>query len=454
MEALKRSFAEIRKYPSAIIGSIIIVLLIALAIYTAITIPYSEAIRLWRGGEDVWYTSPRNAEPKWVNWFSSSKKPETLVMFSEDEDSNITREFGKTSSGKTELNMSFTFDYTADEFPQELAVYYRTEYISKEPFVSMTWDTPDGREIRIGDAAIKHKESYRISQDPALIRRLGGLKPEIGLFADPNSSDPENPQVLKGTYTLNVSVLFFDEDGSGDATAEFVTFGTVSGWAGTDHLRRDLMLPLMWGTPIALIFGLLASAGISILTLVISAIGGWYGGVVDGIIQRITEVNLTLPFLSILIMIGQFYSKSIWTILGATIVLSIFGGAIKTYRAIFLQTRESTYIEAAQAYGANDMRIIFRYLIPRIIPLLIPGLVLGVPTFVFLEASLAVLGLGDPVLPTWGKIINDAWVNAALYNGQFYWILEPAVLLMITGLAFAMLGYSLDRIFNPRLRGL
>ncbi|MGD2027780.1 MAG: ABC transporter permease subunit, partial [Anaerolineales bacterium] len=139
---------------------------------------------------------------------------------------------------------------------------------------------------------------------------------------------------------------------------------------------------------------------------------------------------------------------------GATIILNIFGTAIKTYRAIFLQIRESTYIEAAKAYGASDMRIVFRYLIPRIIPLLIPGLVLGVPAFVFLEASLAVLGLGDPVLPTWGKVINDAWVHAALYHDQYYWIVEPAILLMITGFSFALLGYSLDRIFNPRLRGL
>jgi peptide/nickel transport system permease protein len=78
----------------------------------------------------------------------------------------------------------------------------------------------------------------------------------------------------------------------------------------------------------------------------------------------------------------------------------------------------------------------------------------AVPAFVFLEASLAVLGLGDPVLPTWGKIINDANSNAALYKGLYYWVLEPAVLLMITGLGFAMLGFALDRIFNPRLRGI
>jgi len=158
--------------------------------------------------------------------------------------------------------------------------------------------------------------------------------------------------------------------------------------------------------------------------------------------------------LAILIMVGTFYSRSIWTILGVTILLSIFTGSIKTYRAIFLQVKESTYIEAARAYGANDFRIVFRYLIPRMIPLLIPTLVSSVPSYVFLEASLAVLGLGDPVLPTWGKIINDAEVNGALYKGYYYWILEPAVLLMITGLGFAMLGFALDRIFNPRLRGI
>jgi peptide/nickel transport system permease protein len=188
--------------------------------------------------------------------------------------------------------------------------------------------------------------------------------------------------------------------------------------------------------------------------MIIAAIGTWYGGVVDGIIQRITEINLVLPFLSILIMIGTFYSRSIWTILGATIALSIFTGGIKSYRAIFMQVKESTYIEAARAYGASDGRVIFKYLIPRIIPLLIPGLVSAVPAFVFLEVSLALLGLGDPVLPTWGKTINEAYSNAALYRGWYYWILEPAALLMITGLGFASLGFALDRIFNPRLRSL
>jgi peptide/nickel transport system permease protein len=186
--------------------------------------------------------------------------------------------------------------------------------------------------------------------------------------------------------------------------------------------------------------------------MIIAAIGTWYGGWVDELIQRITEVNLVLPFLAILIMVGTFYSRSIWLMLGITILLSIFSGQIKTYRSIFLQSKESSYIEAARAYGASSLRIIFSYLIPRMIPLLIPALVSSIPSFVFLEASLAVLGLGDPVLPTWGKIIENALTDGALYQGRYYWVLEPTVLLMITGLGFALLGFALDRIFNPRLR--
>jgi peptide/nickel transport system permease protein len=286
-------------------------------------------------------------------------------------------------------------------------------------------------------------------QDEKLTQRLGGIKPNIGLFI---LEDDETQITVKGTYQLIVESIFFEDDSK--TNPEFVMHGEAFGWAGTDHMRRDLTLPILWGIPIALTFGLLAALGTSILTMVIAAIGTWYGGIVDGVIQRLTEINMVLPFLSILIMVGTFYSKSIWTILGVTIALSIFTGGIKSYRAMFTQIKESTYIEAAIAYGASDGRIIIRYLIPRILPILIPGLISAVPSFVFLEASLALLGIGDPVLPTWGKTINEAYTNAALYRGWYYWILEPAALLMITGLGFASLGFALDRIFNPRLRGM
>lgn len=446
MSGILNSLRELRRYPSAVFGLLIILLLVLISIYTLLSLPYSEAVRKWRGGEEIWYNSPKNAGPVWTNLFRRQDLPETILVNTSAPGAKGEREV--VTEAMTRVPISFTFDYPYEGFPQELSIYFRSTYTSKSPFASVSLLTPDGREIRVGDLAVERRGTYRISQDEKLVRRLQGQAPHVGLFAD-----PDNPtRALRGTYTMVVDILVFEDES--DVDAELVIYGQVSGLGGTDHRRRDLMIALLWGTPIALSFGLLAAVGTTVTTMIIAGVGTWYGGWVDGIIQRITEVNLILPFLPILIMIGTFYSRSLWVILGVVVLLSIFGGGIKTYRAVFLQVKESPYIEAAKAYGATNTRLIFRYLIPRIIPLLIPQLVVLIPSFVFLEASLAILGLGDPILPTWGKIIDEARSNGALYLGLYYWILEPSVLLMVTGLAFALVGFSLDRIFNPKLRGL
>ncbi len=443
MNTLKSSFQNLLYYPSAIIGILVVFLLVFTAVYAMVKIPYQEAIRLWRGGEDVWYQNPKFAPPAWINLFSSKKYAESFSVRTTD--GTMTREVTPGAQDTSTISISYTFDFSSDYYPQELILYLTSRYKEKQPFISAEWLTPDGRKIRLTNMALSPQQTYRFSQDEKLKTKLGTEDVISSLF-----SDPKTGKLVKGKYKLVLTGATFEPHS--DINAEFVFHGQVYGLAGTDQQRRDLVIPLLWGAPVALAFGLIASLGTSVLTMVIAALGTWYGGWIDELIQRITEINLVLPFLSILIMIGTFYSRSIWVILGATILLSIFTGAIKGYRSIFMQVKESMYIDAARAYGASNSRIVFLYLIPRMIPLLIPGLVSAVPAFVFLEASLAVLGLGDPVLPTWGKIIQDANANGALYRGYYYWILEPATLLMITGLGFAMLGFALDRIFNPKLR--
>ena len=454
MKALRNSFREISRYPSAVFGLLIILAIVGLAIFTVVTIPYDEAIRFWRGAEDTIYKNPRNAPPVWYNWFTKNDLPASFDVTTED-----TEEFTKTVTpreGGNTYDFSYTFDYSYDTPPQEIFLYIRSNYADKNPFVAITLKTPSGEEIKVSDfGATSRSFNFRFNQDEGLLKRLSRLHGRTitnamqGLFTV-LKSDP--PAVDKGTYTMDIKVTGFEPET--DVNLELVMHGVVFGPFGTDQMRRDLTTAILWGAPIALAFGLLAAVGTSVLSMLIAAIGAWFGGWVDELIQRVTEVNMILPYFSILIMIGTFYSRSIWVILGATIALNIFTGVIKADRAIFLQVKESTYIEAARAYGAGDWRIIVRYLLPRIIPTIIPGLVSAVPAYVFLEASLALLGLGDPTIPTWGKVINDAYQNGALYKGMFYWILEPATLLMITGLGFAMLGFSLDRIFNPRLRGM
>jgi peptide/nickel transport system permease protein len=448
MNSIKKFYAELAQYPSALIGMILIIFMFVFSIYVVIAYPYAETIALWRGDENVWYSTPKTASPSWYNWFLKDDLPETVILNSAKGDGTKTEEY---SNDTNKIFISIPFEYNSKDFPQELSIYFTSTFEAKEPFVSVTLIKPDGTEVKVGSFAVGKTQTYRFSQDQKLQRRLQGISPEQAIFMDLTTQDP-NFIAMPGTYELQIEGVAFEENSTIDA--EFIVYGKVYGWAGTDHRRRDITIALMWGAPIALTFGLLSALGTTITTMIIAAIGTWYGGWIDEVIQRITEINLVLPFLSILIMIGTFYSKSLWVMLAAVIALSIFGGAIKGFRAVFLQIKESPYVEAARAYGASNWRIIMRYLVPRIIPLLIPQLVILIPSNVFLEATLNLLGLGDPVLPTWGKLIQDGMGNGALVYGQFYWVLQPSVILLITGLAFAMVGFSMDRIFNPRLRGI
>ena len=448
MSALREAFKEFTQYPSAIMGLVIITALIVLSIYTVIAIPYSEGMRLWRGGEDIWIENPRNARPSWVNFFLKERLPQTIIVNTQP---GATKVGKPLPGGMRAVDMTLSFNYPYDAFPSEINLFLKANFKENRPYVSFFWLTPDGRRIPLGERSVRASERYSISLDRHLAQRLGRRPPEIGLFTTPNAT-VDNAVPLRGRYQLQLEGFLFEE--GSNLEAKLVVYGQVYGLAGTDHRRRDIMVALLWGTPVALAFGFIAAVGSTLTTLLIAAIGVWFGRWVDAVIQRVTEVNAILPVLPILIMIGIFYSRSLWVMLGAIILLSIFSLGIKTYRSILLQVKESPYIEAARTYGTGNFRIIFRYMIPRIIPVLIPQFVTLIPSFVFLEAGLAVLGLGDPVLPTWGKVVNDAYANGALYKGYYYWVFAPSVLLMLTGFGFALVGFALDRVFNPRLRTL
>jgi peptide/nickel transport system permease protein len=473
-ERVKRSIRNlgpalrpIGRYPSAVVGLVIIVLLVGVSIYALIAIPYDQAIKRWRVEREALYRNPKNAQPEWVNWFRREDLPPTLVLDSRAEGASsegglVQKSTSVVSEDMTAVTISFVFDYPYGGLPQDLGVYYTSSYEEKIPFVSQTWLTPDGREIELESFAVPSAYTYLASTDTRLRRRhaLGGEggQPTKGLFVAPaestaaaqSAAEAEARLVpVKGTYELQVNGFVFEEDS--DLDAELVLYGQVFGLAGTDHHRRDLMVAMLWGAPVALAFGLLGAVFTSLLTMGIAAAGVWYGGWVDSLIQRITEVDMILPALPLAMTIYLVYAKSVWLILGVMVLLSIFGMSLKNYRAIFLQVKESAYIEAARVYGASNRRIIVRYLVPRIMPVLIPQLVILIPGYVFLEATLAYLGVSDVYLPTWGKVINDALTHS-VFEGHYYWILEPVALLMLTGLAFAMVGFALDRILNPRLR--
>lgn len=443
-----RRLKELRRYPTAIFGIGVISILVLVSLYAMIALPYGEAIRLWRGGPGVWDNNPRNAVPAWFDLFTKDKLPRTIIVSTADAGVKTVE---RLPDGRNRVLITLPFDYPYDGFPTEVTLFSEAVYEgTTRPRLSVQWKNPQGETLSLAtNRAMRASDIYYISQDGALMTKFGTL-PEVALFSDAAMGVPASQRTsAKGEYAVVVQADILE---GGDFNAKLVVYGRAHGLAGTDHRRRDITVALLWGTPLALVFGLLAAVGSTMTTFILAGIGTWFGGKVDFIFQRVTQVNMVIPTLPILIMVGQFYSRSLWLMLGIIIAMSIFSGAMVTYRAMFLQAKEAAYIEAARAYGASNFRTVFRYLLPRIVPVLLPNFVTVVPSFVFLEASLAVLGLGDPILPTWGKVIHDAQSQSALYKGLYYWVIQPAVLLMITGFAFAMVGFALDRVFNPRLR--
>jgi len=465
---LRGVLRELLTYKSGLLGIFLLGFLVALSIYTVVTIPMEKAIVMWRGGEKIWIDNPRVAPPEWIQVFVGKNLPKTMVFDSR----KIGLSVAKSSAPVVGTNMKkvrieFTFDYEYDDFPSELNMFFTGNFSREQgaPIVSITWVKPSGERISLVEFTMSEPSFpvYFVT-DPitkafvSYVRQQYGVEPSdaitnmqflFGKFT-PDSLRTGKLSLEKGTYRVIIDATLFGQDS--DLDCKMVVYGTVYGIAGTDNLRRPLEIALLWGAPIALAFGLTASLVTTFAEMIIATISGYYGGVLDSIIQRVTEIYMVLPFLPFLILISVFYGLNIWTLLAVIIVLSIFGPGIKSTRALVMQIKEYPYVEAAKAYGASNMRIIFMYIIPKILPPIVPGLIAAVPSYVFLEAALAFLGLGDPSLPTWGKVINDAFENGALYKGYFYWVLEPSALLVVTGLAFALLGFALDRIVNPRLR--
>ncbi len=450
------------RHKSLLAGTSIITAFIFISIYAVVGIPYSEAVRMWNT-LDYWEDNPKLAFPSWLNAFLSKKLPETVILSSTDGGVKVRQllPFG----GGVYIRVEISFNYEYDDFPSEVVLRLYASNL-RTALVSLTWIKPDGGEFIVYEETISSEyRYYSISADRRfqtqyikyVTEKLGespsyDISPEIALFANEGRSilSPDTKEVLKGRY--RAVLIFRSSNSEADVDVKLSIYGKVFGLVGTDHKRRDLWLAVIWGTPIALAFGVIASVVTVFLEMIVAALSAWYGGLVDHLIQRINDVMLVLPFLPILLMISYFYRLTIWTLLIVVVVLSIFGSGIKVYRAMFLQIKEMPYIEAARAYGASNSRIVFRYMIPKVLPTSIPNIVLSVPSYVFLEAVLALLGVGDPAAITWGKVLEEAFTGGAVYRGYYHWILAPSLCLVVMALGFALIGFTLDKIFNPKLR--
>ncbi|WP_130861483.1 ABC transporter permease [Bacilliculturomica massiliensis] len=247
-------------------------------------------------------------------------------------------------------------------------------------------------------------------------------------------------------------ILFpFDAKDVGTSAAQIMEAPSAEHILGTDEMGRDVFRELLLGARVSLFVGLTATAISILVGALVGLISGFYSGFMSNMLMRITDFFIALPVLPMIIVLAAVFGQSI-TITIAVIGLTSWPSTARIIRSQVVSIRERQYIERIRALGAKDSRIIMIHILPNVLPLIYANTVLVIAGSILSEATLAFLGLGDPVSVSWGTMLHYAFVTGAAGRGAWWYLVPPGIGIVLVVLAFTLIGHTLDKIMNPRLR--
>ena len=236
------------------------------------------------------------------------------------------------------------------------------------------------------------------------------------------------------------------------------SFPNMKHWLGTDMYGMDMLTRLMYGGRVSLLIGFIVIIIETVIGVIFGGISGYFGGWVDNLIMRIVDIFYCIPSMPVIIILGAAMDASrvdpTIRMVYLMLILGFLGwaGIARLVRGQILSLREQEYMAAAEACGLSVSRRIFKHLIPNVVPQLIVTCTMGLGSVIIMEATLSFLGLGVKFpFASWGNIINDVNNTHVLTTYWFIWI-PAGVLLLLTVLAFNLVGDGLRDAFDPKMK--
>lgn len=228
-------------------------------------------------------------------------------------------------------------------------------------------------------------------------------------------------------------------------------------WLGTDNVGRDMFARMMQGGQVSMLVGVVAVSIQVLMGMLVGGVSGFYGGWIDNILMRFTEIVQSFPFTPLAITISAILGSRVTANQKLIVVISLIGflswpGLARMIRGQILSLREMEFVQAARALGVRDARIISRHLLPNTIAYVIVNATIGMAGAILTEASLSFLGLGvPPSTPTWGNLINAGSDMYNLQNRPWLWI-PPGVAIFLTVMSINLIGDGMRDAIDPKSR--
>ncbi|NJE49477.1 ABC transporter permease [Thermococcus sp. 9N3] len=505
-DSVKRFWEDFKHQKSGMFGLFFLIVLIVLAIAA----PYITSPNIpkeWQTGT-AWVTNPKNAPPAWENYFVSEKRASQVEYTIDD------LHLSKTQNGSyTVYTMTFTYDMRYDIPPKDIVITGLNSTAKRpqdNPLVTMYVERPKENGLKYNSLMLL----YNVQLPSSGVVQLAYTQEvkslifywlyENGIFTLPmqlpdslpmdmkmmyltqqvqmnstlygyyQSMDPmkvifgkmtdngklrtldqivNSPEALQGTYKFTIVVTVPSNVQVDFSNFKVALVGRTYGLLGTDQYGRPIAVGLLWGIRVALAIGIAVSVSTVLIGILVGVTSAYLGGWADEAIQRFTEFMMTLPVLPMLILLSLYFGGKI-NLKQLVFILVLFGwmGTTKVARSMALQIKEQTYVEAARALGASTGRIVFKHIVPQLLPYAFASIALSVPGAILSEAGLSFLGLTSNNMITWGQMLNAANANGATLNGYWWQVIPPGLAIAFVGLIFVLIGVSLDTVLNPRLK--